>query len=515
MLLSLLILGALSILATTAIVVSMGDRNFARYDHDSLQALAAAETGVAFAKRAIVDRTANMLDEDNDGRPDFRLSSDLPGGASFEVAAEASDIKGLGITAYQANGFRILSEGEFNGARRRVKMEIVHDSFLKFARFVSQADLSYSCGAVITGEVYTGQDLSVPCGCAGDTDCKFLESVYVVGDIPNVDCAEFFRGYVTGADTIDLSNSFDWSEVRNKVRGLGADNSCEGRGSVGIYISLPGTDPLGLHSQSSPDTDVLLLHQFDFVNTTLVPGDTVVTYRGAAVPNPVTGTTLRARDFNGLIYFNGTGNLRGAADGVSGRSLTVYCTSTCIVRSDIISGHTGFDPVTRLPNGSGDPVSVGLVAETYIGLHANTPRVLRIDAALLSRTSNWRGLGIRSDHPVAGPGPLDLDLDGIFGETPHNDDPVPGEGWDEQTITEDTWVLNINGPIITQTGGDANPWNDSYVLSHASGPTRRYNYDMDITTSPPPCYPVPLNLWKDVSWTEIFETRQPLASYLE
>jgi hypothetical protein len=141
--------------------------------------------------------------------------------------------------------------------------------------------------------------------------------------------------------------------------------------------------------------------------------------------------------------------------------------------------------------------------------------VLRIDAALMACRANWRvNGGTIGDHPSAGPGPLDLDLDGISGETPYNNDPSPGLGWDELNVTSATWVLNINGPIITYNGGSAWPWSDQSVLDNASGPTRRYNYDMDVTQFPPPCFPVPLNLWKDVSWTEVFDAEGDLADHL-
>lgn len=514
LLFALLILGTLSILATTAIVTSMGDRNLVRYDRHSLQALAAAETGIAFAKRAIVDRTASMTDYDGDGRPDFTLSDTLSWGGSYSVAAEASDIRGLGITAYQSNGFTIVSEGRFQGAVRRVKVEIVHDSFLKFARFVSNTSLTYGCGAILTGEVYTGQDLNVPCGCAAGREVQFLESVYAVGSIPNAPCATYHRGYVTSAEPIDLANSFNWTDIRNRARGLGADNSCERRGHIGIYINLPGTDPLGLAAQPAPDNGVLVFDHFDFYDLTTAPPDTVILYRGTPVTNTVTGLPMRRNEFNGLLVFEGHANVRGTMDGVSGRNVTIFGTNTVVVRNNIRTGHAGFDEVTRLPNGTGAPIKVGLVAENQIALHQNTPRVLTIDAALLSRTNNWRGLGSPADHPVAGPGPLDLDQDGIFGETPVNHDPDPGTGWDELNITAGTWVLNINGPIITNTGGDANPWNHSTVLAGSSGPTRRYNHDLEIVDHPPPCFPVPLNLWKDVSWTEILDVFSPLANHL-
>jgi hypothetical protein len=521
LLLALLVLAALSILATTAVVTSMGERNLSRYESCSVQALGVAETGIAYAKRAIVDRTVTMTDADGDGRPEFELTDSLTWGGTYHVMAEASDVKGLGISAYQSNGFAIVSEGEFRGARRRVKVEIVHDSFLKFARFVSAGSLTYGCSALITGELYTGNDLNIPCGCAANQECRFLESVFAVGDIPNAACGTFFRGYVTDSDTLDLSNSFNWTDIRAKARGLAAgSNACEQKGSVGIYIKLTATvaDPLGLLGQlPAADTGVLLLDRFDFNDTVLDAPDTVITYRpNLALPanpviNTVTGLHLRASEFNGIVFFENDANVKGTANGLSGRNLTVFATRYNIVRGDIITGHTGFDPVTRLPDNSGDPVNIGLVAEVQVQLHKNVSRVLRVDAALLSRTNNWAGLGTQAEHPSAPAGPLDLDLDGITGETPHNDDPVAGQGWDELNITAATWVLNINGPIITRNSGDASPWTD---IASPAGPTRRYNYDMDVTEFPPPCFPVPLNLYKDVSWTEIFEVRLPLASHL-
>ena len=526
LLLALLVLAALSILATTAIVTSMGERNLSRYEAGSVQALGVAETGIAYAKRAIVDRTVTMTDADGDGRPGFELTDSLPWGGTYHVMAEASDIKGLGITAYQSNGFALVSEGAFHGARRRVKVEIVHDSFLKFARFVSNNTLSYACNATISGEVYTGANLDIPNNCAANQQDKFLESVFAVGTIPNAASGTFYRGYVTGADTIDLSNSFNWNDMRNKARGLAAgSNACERRGSVGIYFPASGTLPLTLVG------GVLQLNLFDFHNVTLFPPDTVITYNGAAVANSVTGANhLHPSEFNGIIFFENDANVKGTMDGVSARNITIFATRYIYVRGDIITGHTGFNPVTRAPNNSGDPNNIGLVAESWIMIHKTVNRILRIDAALLSRTATWgfngavQSCGLTGTPPIvppsgcyismAGAQPLDLDLDNITGETPVNNDPVPGEGWNENLITADTWVLNITGPIITTGSGDAYPWNDSNIIGRAAGSTRRYNYDMDMTEFPPPCFPVPLNLYKDVSWTEIFDVRAPLASCL-
>jgi hypothetical protein len=509
LLVALLVLGALSMIATALLVSSFTERQSSGYYRDSIQALAAAETGVAFAKRMIQDLTAPMGDYDSDGQPDFTDADSLSWGGSYETISEASDITGSGIAAYRANGYTIVTEGNYRGAVRRVRAQIVHDSFLKYARFVSATGTNYDCGALLTGEVYVGGDLGIPNNCGSDA-VEFLELVAAVGNIPNAANGIFHRGYVTGADQIDLQNSVDFTTVRSRARGHLDDCACEGHGEVGIYIDIAhAIDPLGI---GAGPIDFSL---FNFHNTVLAPPDTVITYNGVVLHHGLTGQPLEASAFNGIIFVESDAKVRGKLDGRSARSMSVFATDDIIIYNNIVTGHTGFDPATGLPNGAGEPVNIGLIANDYIYLHQNTPRVLQVDAALMSCHSDWCVIGgTMADHPSAAPGPLDLDLDGIVGETPHNNDPDPGAGWDELHITANTWVLNINGPIITYDGGSAWPWNDPAVLATAGGPTRRYNYDMDVTEFPPPCFPVPLNLWKDVTWTEIFESEGELSSYL-
>ncbi|MBU1699759.1 MAG: hypothetical protein KJ970_16240 [Candidatus Eisenbacteria bacterium] len=516
--LTLLILGSLALLGTSLVLSAVEDRTVTRYSRHSMEALGVAETGIAYGKHHIQDLTAPMEDADEDGRPDFTLSDSLTwGGGAYYLVAEATDVKGLGISAYRSNGFTLIAEGDFAGAIRRVKTQMVHDSFLKYARFVAATGTSYSCGAILTGAVHVGADLGVSCGCSSGDEVTFLEEVTAVGDIPNAGCAIFMRGYITDADPIDLDNSVDFTEIAQRAKGVAADNACEGVGMVGIYISLPSTDPLGLGSMAK----TLNLSLFDFFDTTTQPPDTLVRYNGNLVMNTVTGSPLKNSDFNGIVFFQGDGRVKGRADGITSHNLTIFASDDMFVMNNLTTGHTGFDPFTRVANGTGNPVNLGLVANDYIYIDDDTPRVLDIDAALMAVHNNWcilddefGGSGSISSHPSAAPGPLDLDRDGIYGEAPVNNDPRPGEGWNEFTITSNTWVLNINGPIITYNGGNAWPWNDSSVLASASGPTRRYNYDLDITEFPPPCFPVPLNLWKDVSWTEIFETDSTLTSYM-
>ncbi|MBD3334669.1 MAG: hypothetical protein GF355_04055, partial [Candidatus Eisenbacteria bacterium] len=406
LLVTLLILGALTVLGSSLVLSAVEERTVTRYVRHSIEALGAAESGLSYGKHHIQDLSAPMEDYDGDGRPDFTLADTLSWGGSYELVAEASDIQGLGVSAYRANGFTLVVEGDYQGAIRRVRAQMVHDSFLKYARFVAATGTSYSCGAVLTGAVHVGEDLGVPCGCGATEQVTFLEEVTAVGDIPNAACAIFMRGYITGADPIDLQNSVDFNEMAQMAKGIAPENDCEGTGSVGIYISLPSTDPLGLGGMDN----TLDFTLFNFHDTATQPGDTLVQYNGASVMNTVTGSPMQASEFNGIVFFQGDGRVKGTADGVSGRNITVFCSDDVYVMDNLITGHTGFDPGTLLPDGTGDPVNLGLVANDYVFIDDDTPRVLYIDSALMAVHSNWRihddefgGSGNLSSHPVAGP----------------------------------------------------------------------------------------------------------------
>jgi hypothetical protein len=335
--------------------------------------------------------------------------------------------------------------------------------------------------------------------------------VATTGDIPNAASGIFMRGYVTDAPEIDLQNSVDFDEVRTIARGTATESDCDGVGTVGLYTNVGGGwDPIGIAGTGNR----LNLGLFDFWDDFTQAPDTIITYNGNPVTNTITGDPLLRNDFNGVIYFEGDGRVLGTMDGVSAHSITVYCTDDAIMDGDIVTGHTGFDPITRLPTTGGDPVNIGIVASDYVYV-GNVSRVVQFDVAMMAVGANWRALDSSTGaHPAYVGPPRDLDMDGLFGEAPWNHDPDPGTGWNEAVITAGTWVININGPIITHDGGSAAPWSNGAITAAATGPTRRYNYDLDVTEFPPPCYPVPLNLWIDVSWTEIFEADETLWSHL-
>ncbi|MFH1277457.1 MAG: pilus assembly PilX N-terminal domain-containing protein [Candidatus Eisenbacteria bacterium] len=497
--LSLLLLTALSLMGMTLALLSATDRRIAAYDRQSISALNAAEAGIAMAKRRIQDRVLTFGDENGNGYPDFRIADTLSWGGIYDVFGESTLPTGSSASPYSGDMFRLEADGYSRDAVRRVFAEIAHDTFLKYARFVEAAGTSYGCGAILTGEVYVGGTLGLPSGCTAGSEVEFLEMVAATNGITNKAEAIFHKGYTDSANAIDLQSSVDMPFMRAKSKGEGGECDCEGLGRIGIYM---GWNLLGIGANGT-----INLSLFDFVFPDSGSSDTVITYGGNPVVDPTTGSPMLSSDFNGIIFYEGDGHIRGTSDGVSARNLTVFATDDIFVEGDIRTGHSGYDDITRLPNHSGDPVNIGLVAADYIYI-GNTPRILFIDAALMAVAANWRVYNTSfAAHPVAPVGNYDLDQDGIVGETPQNNDPNPGEGWDEVITAANqgkTWVMNINGPIITHDGGSAYPWNEASVLANADGPTRRYNYDMDITDFPPPCFPVPLNLWMDHSWAELY-----------
>ncbi len=503
MVLALLVLTGISLFGMSLAIMTMTDRNIAKYERQSMEALNAAEAGIAYAKREVQDRKITFGDEDGDGYPDFRMADTLDWGGSFEVFAEADLPASGALSAYSADLIRIVAEGRSKGAFRRVLSEIKHDSFLKYARFVEAAGTGYACGAVLTGEVYVGGTLSLPSGCSSGYEVEFLEMVAAVGGITNVSEAVFHKGYNDSATTVDLQASVDFTGIKAKADGTCSECECDGTGRIGIYMP---NNPLGIGTNGT-----INLSLFDFVFPVPATTDTVVTYSGAFVVDPTTGNPLLSKDFNGIIYFFGDGYVRGTLDGVSGRGLSIWATDDIFIQGDIQTGYSGYDEVTRLPDGSGFPVNIGLIAADYIYI-GTVGQVAFIDAALVAVGANWRIWDTNmAAHAAPATGNYDLDRDGIVGESPVNHDPNPGGGWDESINAGNagiTWVLNINGPIITYNGGSAYPWNSGTVLGSANGPTRRYNYDLDISDFPPPCFPIPLNLWVDHAWAELYDAEE-------
>ncbi|RPJ41347.1 MAG: hypothetical protein EHM19_12165, partial [Candidatus Latescibacterota bacterium] len=129
--LSLLILTALSLMGMTLALLSGTDRRVAAYDRESIAALHAAEAGVAMAKRNIQDRVVAFDDENGNGFPDFRLVDTLSWGGTYDVFGESNLPLGSGASPYSGDEFLLQAEGRVGDAVRLFEAEIKHDSFLK------------------------------------------------------------------------------------------------------------------------------------------------------------------------------------------------------------------------------------------------------------------------------------------------------------------------------------------------------------------------------------------------
>ncbi|NNE09666.1 MAG: hypothetical protein HKN20_13985 [Gemmatimonadetes bacterium] len=505
LLLALVVLTVVALAGIGLALTTVSDRYVSSFDRESANALHSAEAGLAITKQLIIDEAFTFTDSDGNGQPDFVHTDSLPWGDRFEVFGEANISVAAAEGPYGAPTMDLYVNAFSNRGVRQIYSQIGHGSFLDYARFVQDEGTSYSCAAVQAGKVFVGGDLDAPAkSCDAGAENIFLEDVEVVGIVNDPENAIFMGALQTGVDTIDWLGSIDFDAVRQKAMGLCSNcSNCDGFGEVGIYMN---EDPLGIGTNGEIDFSL-----FDFY--TLLGSDTVISYNGVNVPNRLNGNPLKSREFNGIIFYEGDGFVRGTLDGTSGRSITVWAADNVWVMSHIQCGYVGYDEVTRLPNGTGDPVNVGLIGYNHIYIEKFTPQILFIDAAIVAVNENWEifneGLGTHS-HTEPPAGNYDLDLDGIVGETPVNDYPYEGVGWDEVVTAanaKDTWLLQITGPIITRYNGSAGAWDSPAVLKDAVGPTQIYSYDLDIVDFPPPCFPLPVGSWRNLAWSEVVEVR--------
>jgi hypothetical protein len=166
-------------------------------------------------------------------------------------------------------------------------------------------------------------------------------------------------------------------------------------------------------------------------------------------------------------------------------------------------------------------VNLLLMCQNTFLISKYAPKVLHIDASIISRTSNWRPEDYTdstdSDHSHpdgrgdSNPFSMDLDRDGVIGgynwggqANPNGDYNVGG--WNEvNVLTQNNgfkvWDLEIVGAIITHSGGSASPWTTFASSSYGGHQTRHYNDDTDIMMCKPPESPH-AGKWRKVSWNE-------------
>jgi len=507
------------------------------------QALAAAE---AACSRGIV-----MLEQGAITGVPYQ-QTDIPLGRrrmDLSVIGVSPDVAG----AYEMQRYEIRGTGYSGNLRRTVALGGRHDSFLRYSRFLGQGGVSYGAGARLAGQLYAGGDLNMT-----GYPVTFLGDVSVTGVVNDPERGIFERNVFEHVAPISLDASMDLAHYRSLAQTAGLYYTAQPTPPL-IDLSLfdfstnppryNGVDlPPGFNGIVFCEGDIAVKGVLEGSSVTVVGGDDLIirdnvrtgcSQATSGAPSPLTLTALSGVEVVQTVslnpYMTGvTNTVKMSVAGSQWKRLNIHVkqdgNTVSVGTVERPSGTTGslttatinaglaLDPsahtytaevhywssasggnTVNLEVAGGTPVNVGLLARNYVYISQYAPRVLTIDAALFARDQNWRpvdysdGTDSDSSHPKCH-GVWDLDQDGQI-ETANED------GWNEANVGDSTWMLNINGPIITKDGGSAGAW-EAQGSSQGKG-TRHYNYDDDIAQYEPPSFPVILSRWAVLYWREV------------
>jgi hypothetical protein len=461
----------------------------------------------------------------------------------------------LGSTAgggYSTAKYEIRGTGYAGNRRRAVALGTNHDSFLSYSRFLQTGGVGYNGGATLTGKVYCGGDLTL-----SGSPVHFYEDVAVTGRVVNRSNGVFHKALQEGVAPIALTNSMDVATYRTLAQQAGMYfNAATATIDLSLFDFSTSPPKYGTTTLSAAfngvifgETDVSVSGVLEGRSVSIVAGDDIIisdnirtgttrssvvslsprlTFSASAGVESVqtvglnslmsgirTAVTFRTKGSKWqrlVMYLREDGASIGVAtiqrppstNGTERETASILARkqldpSLHTYTAEIHYWSTGAgNTIVWVDVASGDPVNVDLIAKDYVYLSASTPRVLTVDAALFARDNNWRPLddtdGTDSDgsHWTC-TGTWDLDQDGTI-ETLNED------GFNEANCGSSTWVLNINGPIVTKNGGSAGAW--SHYGDSLNKNTRRYNYDDDIVYFQPPQFPIILSRWAVLYWRE-------------
>jgi len=400
---------------------------------------------------------------------------------TFNTAGHSETVTDLSIDQYISDAqnkqgmsvdeFDVTCTGRVGNTARSIRFTVSHDTFLKYARFVETGNLGYGAGAHLYSEVYAGGNIDLD-----GYPVTFDGLASAGGTINNKSNGIFNSGYIENATQITLDSNVDLDHYRAL-----AD-------SAGLHIDNTNPDP------------TINLSLFDFVTNPSQP-----TYNGNPYYTDPDGKNYTIpSNFNGTIFVEGDARVSGHLEG---ESVTIYASDDMFITGETIMG----------TNNDSTPTKMGLVAWDYVYIDEYTPRVLRIEAALMAVKNNWRPNDYNDSYDksprthTVPTGSYDLDRNGSI-------EALNADGWNEEDLLSDVnnlttnnfgtgiykkiWFLAIKGPIITKNGGSAGAWTSAG--SYSSGrPTRKYLGDPDIAFYPPPNFPVILNRWNITGWREV------------
>lgn len=454
--------------------------------------------------------------------------------------------------AYGTVTYEVRGTGRAGNVARQVALGASQESFLSFSRFLETGTLAYDAGATLTGKVYSGGDLSLSA-----SPVTFCDDVDVVGRIINKSYGIYRKRVTEGATRIALSGTMDPSYYRTLAQAAGLYYS-SGTPEINLTLFDFTQNPPRYNGQPlSSQFNGIIFSEGDLAVNGVLEGRSLTLVANGNInvtDNVRTGTTRRSfRALSPSLTLNAAANKETVVtvpltslmsevsnsvtmkvSGGKWQRLNIYVyedsrllgvetlerptnNTANLSRTTILSGlqmdpakHSYRAQVHYWSNGAGetkldlaiaagDPVNVALIAKSNVYLSQYTPRVLRIDAALFARDGNWRPIDYTDSTDSdkshwACNGVYDLDEDGVI-ETNNED------GWNETAVNSSTWMLTINGPIITKDGGSAGAW--SYYGGLTGKGTRRYDYDNDIVYYQPPSFPIMLSRWAVAYWREV------------
>lgn len=405
-------------------------------------------------------------DGDGDGDPDWYTHPLLQNGAGDNDDVSAL-LEVVAPTGSQPLTVRVVGRRGSQVNRRMITASIEATALSEFFR-VTENDLNYGDGAVLTGQVYSGGDVDFsPVG-------TVFAHVYAEGAIvrepdkgdPSV---AFYDG--VGEHTpireaieqpLDFSNFWDDLELLSTVACDGGDLCLDTAGTTAwmVHPYMSGTSAR-VHvwrTTSAPFTSQLTTEEYFWLNpesasvTWVDWGDFEIPDNGALWANA--HVVVGSRNWATAVDYNGVGG----KDVVLGKSLTIYAGTVAQRRNVIINA----DLLLENPN-SFD--TFGLIASDEIVLNPNatgSDDELFVYASLLGQQDKWR---VARTNGSSG----------------------------SSVINQSASTLTVQGSIATASTGD---------ISGSYG-TRNYLFDPRLQYLRPPFFPLLENDWSYEDWREV------------
>jgi len=403
-------------------------------------------------------------------------------------------------------------------------------SLLDFAVF-SDDDINIAPDITISGRVYSGDDISLTGPVA-----TFLQRVEYAGSMFNSGNGVFQQGHQQVPPLPSIPSLVNLTFFENASKNAGVCSS--GRG---IYVGFDG--PTALDTQTSnlfrayeggtpaggsgswgnpgcragSSCYAIDLTLFDFSASPVTYGGNIVLgYDGQPLTN-----------FNGVIWVDGELHVWGHLGGRSPEDKTITDTQGYLTPPFVAANVYSNNRLDAGEDGSGGPnngvldtrnrgVSLGIYSDTHIAIDHNvfagadslgnpvrmalvsrnltfldgySPKLTRVESAVLAVTDTWTGYGDHSDHQSnywanlngsAAPNSYqyDVDWDGTL-ET--NNGASRSEDRDETSMF-DAWAIQNLGNLVVSDPPTSGHW--------ASHPHPRfYTYDTQLQTAEIPCYP--------------------------